>query len=1191
MPPMAMLPVAALLVLIATAAAQPAAHTRRWNQLPSDPTQGRMPDGPMLGNGDLGVSVFADLVQGAVVLYLGLNQMWGTSKNCSCPEHQPSCCTQTHTDFYDVVFPRRLAVGSVTVQADALRHSNFSAQLNIATAHVTVNLTSPTAALGLALFLTEDENALVIELAPSGALGSLNISTAVQDGKQVCQHDFHKGILLCEPLDGEVRSAAAGSPRCDSVYASRQPLSAAHSPKPITAAIATSVPPVSAASCGTTAPFASSWVGAAPQAPWSLLTRVVTNLDLCPTAIQPAAAGGTGSGGPCDPLPVALAAAAKHSAATPAGREAAVAALRAAHDTFWVAFWSNSSISLPTERATEALWYSAQWLIGSASRPGKVAPGLWGPWVHTDQPGWEGDFTLDYNFGASYWGSDASNRLALAESQFPPLLAYMPKARQNALAYGVTEGGALHYTPHLAPWGYESTLGRSPGGDMSLHWAGVLSALNLVSHWEYSQDVHFLREISFPFARDTLRFYQGWMTHRGGVWRNDKDSDECDQTNQSACYALSPNLICPNAFIRRLASALPSMAAALGPGTAIDPQWDDIADNLVPMPSGPCAAGAPGKPNHQVWLAADGAKPTEGFSAPLGGGDMAATLWPVFPAEVVGRNSSADAIAVGRSTLLDTNGWCQGNSFCMVFTAATRLRVPLDQWWPAWTLVLNKSVQANGLVRQSGGGLEVAGASQSVADMLMQSSEGYIELFPAWNHSSPAAFSTLRAKGAFLVSASLSATGVVSSPVTILSEAGIRCVVETPWPNSTEAAVSVHDVETGSAVPLDWESGRWLSFNTSAGASYHLGKGGSHKTLKTDDQWCPAFHTIKNHYDPSGPIYDDESRLWHIFPDGCAPDGNSNANGNWCHYTSPDLISWSIQDPLGPHWVGNGATGSISVTEQNGAAIAIFPALVVGQHQKFQNGLLRQVAAGGLGPNMSWGKPVQVASRPKALGLGLRDPTRAIELNGRFYVGVGSGFGGDNPTKFKFKTSPSHGTGCLAWMQASNSSLLAFQYAGCLLTRITTLGSIGGSGVAWSPRASGSPFECPNIFPIGTTGNRFMAIANLNAAQNEFWIGTIEDNRFDVESAGLLDFGQYYAARSGSGVGAQSRSERRVLFGDTSWKLPKGFDRKCSQNNSSLWYQGVELLPRDLGLDSAGKLTIRPTRRSKTTASRARRRF
>lgn len=102
-------------------------------------------------------------------------------------------------------------------------------------------------------------------------------------------------------------------------------------------------------------------------------------------------------------------------------------------------------------------------------------------------------------------------------------------------------------------------------------------------------------------------------------------------------------------------------------------------------------------------------------------------------------------------------------------------------------------------------------------------------------------------------------------------------------------------------------------------------------------RWCPQFHTISNHYDPSGPLFDDASGLWHLFPDGCAPDGNSNARGNWCHYTSPDLIQWTAQDPLGPHWVGNGDTGSVSVTQEGGVAIALFPALVVGQHQKFQS--------------------------------------------------------------------------------------------------------------------------------------------------------------------------------------------------------------------------------------------------------------
>ena len=272
--------------------------------------------------------------------------------------------------------------------------------------------------------------------------------------------------------------------------------------------------------------------------------------------------------------------------------------------------------------------------------------------------------------------------MGLAESQYVPLLAYIVKARANAKAYGMP---GLHYNPHAAPWGFVSTLGASPGGDMSLHWSGVLSALNLISHWEYTADEIFLRGIAFPFCRDTLKLYQSWMTRSTGgsdiIWRNDRDSDECDNTNQTTCYL--PNMLYPNGFIRRVAQALPDMAAALG--EPIDPQWAEIATKLVALSSGPSAPGAPG-PTHSVWLSSDDASPTTGFKHPPGDGDMAALLWPVFPGEVVGRNSSQELLDIGRGTLLDLNGWLQGNSFCMIFTAATRLRVPLEQWWPAWQL-------------------------------------------------------------------------------------------------------------------------------------------------------------------------------------------------------------------------------------------------------------------------------------------------------------------------------------------------------------------------------------------------------------------------------------------------------------------------------------------------------------------------
>ena len=128
------------------------------------------------------------------------------------------------------------------------------------------------------------------------------------------------------------------------------------------------------------------------------------------------------------------------------------------------------------------------------------------------------------------------------------------------------------------------------------------------------------------------------------------------------------------------------------------------------------------------------------------------------------------------------------------------------------------------------------------------------------------------------------------------------------------------------------------------------------------------------------------------------------------------------------------------------------------------DGFLRQSSlGGGLSPNVTWSPPVHVAKRPPQLDAGFRDPARALLLDGSWYVGVGSGFGaGDN------NTSPSKGVGCLAWMKASNASLSAFEYAGCLLEVNSTTGSIDGKTVSWREGDQHCAFfECPDIFPLG----------------------------------------------------------------------------------------------------------------------------
>jgi hypothetical protein len=80
----------------------------------------------------------------------------------------------------------------------------------------------------------------------------------------------------------------------------------------------------------------------------------------------------------------------------------------------------------------------------------------------------------------------------------------------------------------------------------------------------------------------------------------------------------------------------------------------------------------------------------------------------------------------------------------------------------------------------SGGGIENVAGFLAVNEMLLQSHEGVLRFFPVWPKEQNARFGSLRAVGAFLVSAELK-DGVVGG-VKIISEKGRACTVQNPWP-------------------------------------------------------------------------------------------------------------------------------------------------------------------------------------------------------------------------------------------------------------------------------------------------------------------------------------------------------------------------------------------------------------------------
>jgi len=86
----------------------------------------------------------------------------------------------------------------------------------------------------------------------------------------------------------------------------------------------------------------------------------------------------------------------------------------------------------------------------------------------------------------------------------------------------------------------------------------------------------------------------------------------------------------------------------------------------------------------------------------------------------------------------------------------------------------------NLLLQYGGGGIENCSGFLAINEMLLQSHDGVIRLFPCWPREMDARFGTLRTVGAFLISAELRSG--VASGVKITSEKGRACTILNPWP-------------------------------------------------------------------------------------------------------------------------------------------------------------------------------------------------------------------------------------------------------------------------------------------------------------------------------------------------------------------------------------------------------------------------
>ena len=540
-------------------------------------------------------------------------------------------------------------------------------------------------------------------------------------------------------------------------------------------------------------------------------------------------------------------------------------ALHQAHTDAWVAYWHNcASVSLGKRSLLEGFWFGSQYLFGSATALGKVPPGLWGPWVTATSSGWNGDFTLDYNFQANYWGAASSNMPEMITPYADTMMRLLPLGRERAAApdwsvgqgfFGATGqhvqgmqcghsetgwagplgqcpasarlGGyaGLNFPGHMGPW-----AGQEFPTDMGIRSVAAFAWTPLMQMYDTTQDRALLQGKVYPYLRGIVDFYLNPDPTGKSYLVTGSDGklhvpyscgDEICHDELGAGFGVDP--MEDMGFVRMALAKAVAYSAVLGVDASLRLRWAVALAAMAPFRT--TEVNGVTVFAQSASFATDWNKTNETAGWP--GTSAVYTGYPIIydsgihPADVITRSSDPQLLQVARNTVW-TDGelvkWNPTNGFVLSWIPAARIceRSNASKLLDGFEAAVSSSVYLNYYHPHGGGGYEDVGSVEAVNCMLLLSIEGFLRFFPAWPLGELASFRGLRASGAFVVSGSIDASGTVGD-VTLVAEAGGKCTFLNPWANAPSVQCG------GLAARVEALAGDKFSFDTTVGQSCTIG--------------------------------------------------------------------------------------------------------------------------------------------------------------------------------------------------------------------------------------------------------------------------------------------------------------------------------------------------------------------------------